>query len=292
TLIYSLRVGGHTVMAPDPRPVEKLRKAFETFKPDWVPGVNTLLAHLLEEDWMKSSSNRVATTITGGTALTRRVAENWQATTGASIVEAYGLTEATAAVTITIPGMAERDGSVGIPLPLTEVAILRDDNTFADTGEAGEIIVRGPQTMAGYLGSQELTDNAMYNDWLHTGDMGYQDEDGFVFLVDRKKDMINVSGFNVFPAEIEDCLADHPGVLEACVVGVPDDQTGEGVVAHIVRRRQNLTKEAVLEHCKERLTNYKRPRHIEFVDSLPKTPVGKILRREVRKQATQSHSTA
>ena len=291
-LLYSLNVGGHTVMASDPRPVSKLRTLFEAFQPDWVPGVNTLLAHLLEEDWFAANPPQIKTTISGGTALMRDVADRWTETTGATIVEGYGMTESTAMLTLSVPGYTYKPGSVGTPAPMTDIVILNDDNTFADTGIAGEIVAKGPQVMEGYLNAPDLNENAFFEGWLRTGDMGYLDEDGFLYLVDRKKDMILVSGFNVFPAEIENCLCDHPDILEACVVGIPHDGTGEKVIAHVVASSEELSTDEISRHCAERLTNYKRPRRIEIVNELPKTPVGKILRREVREIAEKQEQSS
>lgn len=281
-IFYTMHKGAHIVMIPSPQPIANLRAPLEKFEIDWLPGVNTIFAHLLEEDWFVQSPPKLTASIAGGTALIQDVADRWKALTGAELLQGYGLTEATGNLTFCIPGYCERDGSVGIPVPLTDLTILKDDNTFGEVGEVGEIVAKGPQVMSRYLGEPELTKNAFFEGWLRTGDMGYLDEDGFLFLVDRKKDMIIVSGFNVFPTEIEEVLAGHPKVIESCVVGIADDRSGQRVVAYVVTRDTDTDADALKAHCEERLTNYKRPREYVLVDSLPKSPVGKVLRKEVR----------
>jgi long-chain acyl-CoA synthetase len=217
------------------------------------------------------------------------VAERWQQVSGRYITEAYGLTEASPGVCANPLG-TPWSGNIGLPVPSTEVTI-RDDN-FKElplwTGEGdiekhtGELCVRGPQVMQGYWNNPAETARVMQDGWLKTGDLGHLDDQGYVTITDRKKDMILVSGFNVYPNEIESVIATHPGVLECGAVGVPDDKSGEAVKVVIVRKDPDLTKEAVIEHCKTQLTGYKLPRHVEFRDALPKTPVGKVLRRDLR----------
>jgi long-chain acyl-CoA synthetase len=222
----------------------------------------------------------------GGMAMSRTVAEKWKKVTGVGIVEGYGLTECSPIVTINpvdISKPIEFTGSIGLPVPSTYVRMRRDDGSWADIGEAGELCVRGPQVMLGYWQRPEETARAIDpQGWLSTGDVGIIDERGFIRLIDRKKDMILVSGFNVFPNEIEEVIMSHPEVLEVAAIGVPDDVAGERVKVFIVPRNPGLTKESVIAHCRENLTGYKIPRIVEFRDDLPKSIVGKILRRELR----------
>ena len=281
-IFFAMHQGAHIVMIPSPQPISNLRAPLEKFTVDWLPGVNTIFAHLLEEDWFLKSPPKLTASIAGGTALIQDVADRWKDLTGADMLQGYGLTEATGNLTFSIPGYCEREGSVGVPVPLTDLAILKDDNTFGEVGEVGEIVAKGPQVMARYVGDPELTKNAFFEGWLRTGDMGYLDKDGFLFLVDRKKDMIIVSGFNVFPTEIEECLGKHPDVIETCVVGVDDERSGQRVVAYVVARDSDIDVAILKAHCEERLTNYKRPREYVLVEALPKSLVGKVLRREIR----------
>jgi long-chain acyl-CoA synthetase len=253
-------------------------------------GVNTLFNSLLNTpgfDQLDFSPLKVV--VGGGAAVQKPVAERWQKITGRGITEAYGLTESSPGACC-VPLGSPWNGSIGLPIPSTEMSI-RDDG-FAElpvwTGEGdlekhtGEICIRGPQVMKGYWNNSSETAKVMKDGWLKTGDIGHLDAEGFVTITDRKKDMILVSGFNVYPNEVESIVATHPGVLECGVVGVPDDKSGEAVKVVIVRKDPNLTKEAVIQHCKTQLTGYKLPRHVEFRDALPKTPIGKVLRRELR----------
>jgi long-chain acyl-CoA synthetase len=225
----------------------------------------------------------------GGAAVQKAVAEKWQQVTGKSLTEAYGLTETSPGASINPMG-APWNGSIGLPLPSTDFSIRNDD--FVElprwTGQGnieastGEICIKGPQVMLGYWQKPEETAKVIKDGWLLTGDVGHMDEKGFVFITDRKKDMILVSGFNVYPNEIEGVVATCPGVLECASVGVPDEKSGEAVKIVVVKKDPNLTKEQIIEHCKANLTGYKVPRVVEFRTELPKTPVGKILRRELR----------
>ena len=253
-------------------------------------GVNTLFNGLLNTpgfDQIDFSSLKVV--VGGGTAVQKSVAERWTQVTGHFITEAYGLTETSPGVCAN-PLETPWNGNIGLPFPSTDVSI-RDDN-FNElpvwTGEGdiekhtGELCVWGPQVMKGYWNNPEETAAVMQDGWLKTGDVGHQDGDGCFTITDRKKDMILVSGFNVYPNEIESVIATHPGILECGAVGVPDAKSGEAVKVVIVRKDPQLTMEAVIEHCKIHLTGYKIPRHVEFSDDLPKTPIGKILRRDLR----------
>ena len=222
-------------------------------------------------------------TLGGGMAVQESVATEWHETTGCVLAEAYGLTEASPAVTMNPYDLKEYNGTIGLPIPNTEISIQDDDGNHLGIEEAGELCVRGPQVMQGYWNRPEETKNTISEDgWLKTGDIAMVSEDGFVRIVDRKKDMILVSGFNVYPNEIENVVQSHAGVLEVAAVGVDDEESGEVVKLFIVKKDPALTEDAVLEHCKDKLTRYKWPKHIEFRDELPKTNVGKILRRALR----------
>jgi long-chain acyl-CoA synthetase len=288
--------GSLIVLITNPRDMRAFLKELGRWKWSVMTGVNTLFAGLLNTpgfDRLDFSSLKVV--VGGGAAVQQPVAEHWQHVTGHCITEAYGLTETSPGVTAN-PLQTPWNGTIGLPFPSTEVSI-RDDS-FNElppwTGEGdiekhtGEICVRGPQVMKGYWNNPAETAKVMQDRWLKTGDVGHLDAGGFVTITDRKKDMILVSGFNVYPNEIESVVAANPGVLECGVVGVPDSKTGEAVKVAIVRKDPNLTKEAVIEHCKAQLTGYKVPRHVEFRDALPKTPIGKVLRRELRTAAPGS----
>ncbi len=233
-------------------------------------------------------------TLGGGMAVQRAVADRWKKATGVTLVEAYGLTETSPAVSINPTNLADYNGSIGLPLPSTDVCLKDDDGNILDTpGEVGELCVKGPQVMKGYWQRPEETANVIDGDgWLHTGDMAKVDEGGFLYIVDRKKDMILVSGFNVYPNEVEDVIATMDGVLEVAAIGVPDEKSGETVKVFVVRKDPALTAEQIKEHCRENLTGYKQPRHVEFRDELPKTNVGKILRKELRDPAPAADATA
>jgi len=216
-------------------------------------------------------------------AVQRSVAERWKKATGCTVVEAYGLTETSPAACINPMDLTEYNGSIGLPIPSTDACIKAEDGSTLPMGEVGELCIKGPQVMKGYWQRPKETAEVIDGDgWLHTGDMARMDEKGFFYIVDRKKDMILVSGFNVYPNEIEDVIAMMPGVLEVAAVGVPDEKSGEAVKVVIVKKDPALTAEQVKEHARANLTGYKRPHHIEFRSELPKTNVGKILRRELR----------
>ena len=285
-----MKWGSLIVLITNPRDLPALVKELGRWKFSVMTGVNTLFNSLLHTpgfDQLDFSSLKVV--VGGGAAVQKPVAERWQQVTGRYITEAYGLTETSPGVSANPLG-TPWNGNVGFPLPSTDVSIR--DNSFTElpvwTGEGdiekhtGEICVRGPQVMKGYWNHPAETAKVMQDGWLKTGDVGHLDADGYVTITDRKKDMILVSGFNVYPNEIESVVATHPGVLECGVVGVPDDRSGEAVKVVIVRKDPKVTKEAVIEHCKTQLTGYKLPRHVEFRDVLPKTPIGKVLRRDLR----------
>ena len=248
------------------------------------PGVNTLFNALIHRpDFAAIRLPNLLVTIGGGMAVQQTVADKWQDLTGVPIAEGYGLSETSPVACVNSPLIARYTGSAGLPVPGTEISIRGDDNVVMEPGEPGEICIRGPQVMAGYWQRPEDTASVMTPDgFFKSGDIGTMDEGGYVRIIDRKKDMIVVSGFKVFPLELEELLSRLPGVLESAVIGVPDDDTGESVKAYIVKNDPALTEEQVLAYCREQLTNYKRPRQVVFRTELPKSNVGKILRRELR----------
>ncbi len=277
--------GARNILVPNPRPLSNLKRAFENYPITWVVGVNTLFNGLMNEFWFAENPPKsLKCSFAGGMALQKAVADRWLAMTGTPVIEGYGLTETSPAVTITPVGKS-REGSIGVPIPSTEVVILDDAGKALPTGEAGELAVRGPQVMAGYWRRPEETAKVMTADgFFRTGDIATMDPDGYVRIVDRKKDMILVSGFNVYPNEVEDCIMLLPGVAEAAVVGVPDGAAGEAVKAFVVLRDATVTPEQVREHCRAKLTAYKVPKTVVIRDELPKSNVGKILRKDIRAQ--------
>lgn len=282
--LLGIREGALLVLIPNPRDIPGLIKELGKYKVNTFPAVNTLYNGLLNHpDFAKLDFSGYRCCVGGGMAVQKAVADRWKAVTGCPIIEGYGLSETSPIATANPCTSAEYSGTIGLPLPSTEIAILNDMDEHLPIGQAGEIGIRGPQVMAGYWNRPDETAKAMTADgFFKSGDIGIMDERGFVRIVDRKKDMILVSGFNVYPNEIEGVAVEHPGVLEAACVGIPDEHTGEAVKLFVVRKDPALTEEALLQFCKERLTGYKRPRHIEFRTDLPKTNVGKILRRELR----------
>ncbi|XDF37881.1 long-chain fatty acid--CoA ligase [Paracidovorax avenae] len=273
--------GARNLLVPNPRPVAHLRRAFEDFEVDWMSGVDTLYAGLLAEPWFQERPPKLRFAFSGGTALRPSTAQAWTALV-CPILEGYGMTETTCIVSCNPPTGAPRTGTVGLPMPGCQVRIVDADGNDLGVGERGELLVQGPQVAAGYLNSPQDSASAIVDGWLRTGDIAQMDADGRVRIVDRKKDMILVSGFNVYPNEVEDVLAAHPGILEAAVVGVPDAATGEAVRAYVVPRGTGLDAEAVERYCRTQLTAYKVPRQIVFSAQLPKSPVGKILRAQLR----------
>ena len=284
-----MALGGRNILIANPRDTKRVMMILKKENFSGITCVNTLYASFLDDpDFRKRDFSKLKLSIAGGMALQRTIAERWKEVTGNAIVEGYGLTECSPIVTqapvdISKPGPTFT-GSIGVPVPSTEVRCRRDDGSWANIGEPGELCVRGPQVMLGYWNRPEETDKVIDGEgWLATGDIAVMDDKGFLKIVDRKKDMILVSGFNVYPNEIEDVIAMHPDVKEVAAVGVPDEVAGERVKVIIVPRNPGLTKEAVIDHCRKNLTGYKIPRIVEFRDEeLPKTPVGKILRRELR----------
>ena len=275
--------GARNILVPNPRPIQNLQRAFENYPVTWVTGVNTLYNALLAEEWFTAyPPKHLKAAAGGGAAMHHAVVERFERLTGVPLVEGYGLTETSPVVCFQpLNGKRQRD-SIGVPAPMTEVRLVDDAGADVAVGQPGELIVRGPQVMQGYWQRAEASAEVLRDGWLFTGDVATMDEHGTFRIVDRKKDMILVSGFNVYPNEIEDVLARHEGVLEAAVIGVPDAKSGEAVQAYVVKRDESLTAEALLVHCRTLLTAYKLPLRIEFRDDLPKTAVGKILRRDLR----------
>ncbi|WP_224365335.1 long-chain fatty acid--CoA ligase [Hyalangium versicolor] len=283
-----MRSGGMALLIPNARDIGGFIRDIRKWKFHMLPAVNTLYTAMLnhpEFDTVDFSSLRVANG--GGMAVQEAVARRWLERTKCPIIEGYGLSETSPSVTCNPTDSDKFSGTIGLPLPSTELELRDDDGQPVPLGQPGEICIRGPQVMAGYWKQPEETARVMYPDgFLKTGDVGVMDERGYTKIVDRKKDMILVSGFNVFPNEIEGVVVECPGVLEVAAIGVPDEHSGEVVKLFIVKRDPSLTEETVRAFCKERLTGYKRPKHIEFRSELPKTNVGKILRRELREKKT------
>jgi long-chain acyl-CoA synthetase len=279
-------VGGENVLITNPRDIPGFVKELAKHKYSIITGVNTLFNALLNNpDFAKLDFSSLKLSVGGGMAVQKATAERWKQVTGVALVEGYGLTETSPSATANPPTAAEYTGSIGVPMPSTEV-VLRDDNDKdMAIGQPGEICIRGPQVMAGYWQQPAETAKVLGKDgFLHTGDIGIMDEKGFIRIVDRKKDMILVSGFNVYPNELEQVVAMHPGVLECAVIGVPDEHSGEVPKVFVVKKDPQLTEQDILEHCKKELTGYKRPKYVEFRTDLPKTNVGKILRRALREE--------
>ena len=279
-------VGGENVLITNPRDIPGFVKELAKHKYTIITGVNTLFNALLNHpEFAKLDFSSVRLAVGGGMAVQKAVAERWRQVTGTPLIEGYGLTETAPSATANPMNLGEFSGSIGVPMPSTEV-VLRDDNDRdVAHGQPGEICIRGPQVMAGYWQRPDETAKVIGKDgFLHTGDIGIMDEKGFIRIVDRKKDMILVSGFNVYPNEIEQVLAMHPGVLECAAIGVPDEHSGEVPKVFVVKKDPQLTEQDVLEHCKKELTGYKRPKYVEFRSELPKTNVGKILRRALREE--------
>ncbi len=276
------KAGANNILIPNPRPISNLKRAFENHNITWMTGVNTLFNALNNEFWFAESPPKTLRgAVAGGMALQQAVAERFKAITGADVFEGYGLTETSPIVTFNAPGKA-RPGSIGLPMGATEVALFDDEGRSVPDGEPGELAVKGPQVMKGYWNKPEETAKAIRAGWFLTGDIATRDADGYLRIVDRKKDMILVSGFNVYPNEVEDVIARHPGVLECAVIGMPDGASGEAVAAYVVPRDGSLTADALREHCKAHLTGYKTPRSVTFRETLPKSNVGKILRKDLR----------
>lgn len=283
--LYGMYKGQANILIPNPRDLPAVMKELRKYQPGFFPAVNTLFNALVHnEEFRQLDFSKLKMAMGGGMAVLPSTAEEWKKVTGTVIIEGYGLSETSPVATANPPASDEFSGTIGIPLPLTDVAILDDDGNHLAQGEQGEISIRGPQVMKGYWNRPDETAKVMTADgYFRTGDIGIMNERGFFKIVDRKKDMILVSGFNVYPSEIEEVIAKHPKVLEVAAIGVADEKSGEGPKLFVVKKDPSLTTEEVLAYAKENLTGYKRPRYVEFMDELPKSNVGKILRKDLRK---------
>jgi long-chain acyl-CoA synthetase len=286
--LLAVRAGGANLLIPNPRDIAGFIKELMKYQVNSFPAVNTLYNGLMHHpDFAKLDFSKLKISSGGGMAVQRPVAEQWKKITGCSIAEGYGLSETSPTLTCNPASMGEFNGSIGIPVPSTFISIRDDDGKELPIGEAGEICAKGPQVMVGYWNRPDETAKVMTADgYFRTGDIGVMAADGYIKIVDRKKDMILVSGFNVYPNEIEEVIASHPGVLECAVIGVPDEKSGEAVKAFVVKKDPNVTADDIVKFCRDQLTAYKVPRHVEFRTSLPKTNVGKILRRQLRDEKT------
>jgi long-chain acyl-CoA synthetase len=285
--LCGLKWGALNILITNPRDIPGFVKELKKYKINIFPGLNTLFNGLLNNpDFKTIDFSGLKITIAGGMALQKVVAKRWEEETGCVLVEGYGLSETSPVLSVSPLDGNHRIGTIGLPFPSTEMGILNDDDSWAEVGEKGEICAKGPQVMLGYYNRPDETAKVFFEDqsgrWFRTGDIGIQDPDGFFRIVDRKKDMILVSGFNVYPNEVEGVVAQCPGVLEVACVGIPDEKTGELVKVYIVKKDPGLTEQTVQAFCKENLTAYKCPKQIEFRTELPKTNVGKILRRALR----------
>ncbi|HMQ07176.1 MAG TPA: AMP-binding protein [Saprospiraceae bacterium] len=278
-----MKLGAKTVLVVNPRDLSSISKEFKNHKISLMTGVNTLFNALVHnEGFKKSDTSSLKVTVGGGMAVQKAVAENWLQVTGCRLSEGYGMTESSPVVTINPFDETARLGSIGLPVPSTDVRLVDDHGNILGIGEIGELQVKGPQVMKGYYNKPEETAKTILDGWLCTGDMATMDNDGFFNIVDRKKDMILVSGFNVYPNEVEDVLAMHPKIMEVGAIGAPDEKSGEVVKVYIVKKDKSLTEKEVIEYAKENLTGYKVPKMVRFIKEMPKTNVGKILRKELK----------
>ncbi|AXA90908.1 long-chain-fatty-acid--CoA ligase [Massilia sp. YMA4] len=286
-VLMGARWGAMNILIPNPRDMPGFVRELAKYRVNFFPGVNTLFNGLLNQPGLdKIDFSGLRITLGGGMAVQQVVNDRWLKVTGCPILEGYGLSETSPTATLCPPNLTVFTGTIGLPVPSTDVAIVDDDGHPVPLGQAGEIAIRGPQVMSGYWNRPDETAKVMTQaGFFKSGDIGIMDERGYVRIVDRKKDMILVSGFNVYPNEIEGVIAAHPGVLECACVGVPDAASGEAVKLFVVRKDPALTSAQLMDYCREQLTGYKKPKYIEFRDALPKTNVGKILRRELRESA-------
>jgi len=284
-----IELGGANLLITNPRDIPGLVKELSKYPFTAITGVNTLFNALLnDEGFNKLDFSTLTLSAGGGMAVQKAVAERWEKLTGHYLLEGYGLTECSPLVSVNPYDIQCHNGSIGLPVPSTDIMLVDDEGNEMPEGEPGELCIKGPQVMAGYWQRQDATEEVLKNGWLRSGDIVTVDHEGFLRIIDRKKDMILVSGFNVYPNEIEDVLMLHPKVREAAAIGVPNDAAGETVKICVVKKDDSLTKDALIAHCKRHLTGYKIPRIVEFRDELPKTNVGKILRRELREEAMKT----
>jgi len=287
--LFYMKMGALNFLITNPRDMKGFVKELKGVPFTAITGVNTLFNGLLNTaGFAELDFSKLKLSLGGGMAVQQSVAEKWHAVTGNPLLEAYGLTETSPAVCMNPMNMTNFNGKIGLPIPSTEVSIQNDNNELLPTGESGEICVRGPQVTQGYYNRPDETAQAFdKDDWFHTGDIGFMDEQGYFQIIDRKKDMIIVSGFNVCPNEVEAVIASHPDVLEVGVIGIPDKELGEMVTAVIVSKNKDLSLDDIRQHCEHHLTRYKLPKRLELVDEVAKTNVGKILRRKLREQFTK-----
>lgn len=281
---------GHSVLIPDPRNIKALVKAIKPFRFDVFCGLNSLFVALVNNKaFCQLNFSNLSYTISGGMPLMKSVASDWQQVTGCTVSEGYGLTESSPVITMNPPGK-EKIGYAGIALPQTEVKVVNSAGVEQPVGETGELCIRGPQVMKGYWQRAEQTAETIVDGWLHTGDVVAVDEDGYIRIVDRIKDMILVSGFNVYPNEVEDVLTQHPKVLECAAIGIPDERSGEAVKMFVVSSDNSLTEQEVIAFCKAQMAAYKAPDYVEFREDLPKSNVGKVLRKELKAEEMATRS--
>jgi len=292
-LLGFYHLGARNILVPSPRPPSNLNRAFQNYRVTWLSGVNTLFSALLNERWFTDSPPKyLRASAAGGMALHESVAKRWREVTATPIVEGYGLTESSPVLTFNPLGGLQKDGTIGIPVPSTEIRCVDEEGNDVQIGQPGELIAKGPQVMQGYWQQADESSLALRDGWLQTGDIAQVDSDGYFTIVDRKKDMILVSGFNVYPNEVEERIANVSGVREVGVIGIPDQKSGEKVWAYVVVSQPAPSTEDIISHCREHMAAYKIPQHIIFVDELPKSPIGKILRRELRDGALASASSS
>ena len=273
------------MLVPSPRPLSILKTVMLSEPVTWFTGVNTLFAGLMHEPWFKEHTNwQLRGSVAGGMALVPVIGERWEAMTKTPIYQGYGLTETSPVATLN-PFQRPKRAAIGVPIPGTDVRFVDAEGKTVPFGEVGELWIKGPQVMQGYWQRPDETARSLNDGWLATGDIAVMDDEGYIEIVDRKKDMILVSGFNVYPNEVEATIAEHPGVIDTAVVGVPDDETGEVVVAFVTTKDPALTEDEVRQHCRKTLTAYKVPRMVVFRADLPKTNVGKVLRKDLRDEA-------
>jgi long-chain acyl-CoA synthetase len=281
-----MNFGVKNVLVTNPRDIKSLVKEFTKNKITVVTGVNTLFQALLKnEDFRNLDHSSIKVTVGGGMAVQDVIAEDWEKIVGTKLSEGYGMTEASPVVSVNPIDGTARLGFVGMPLPSTDVRIKKDDGSIGATNEVGEIQVKGPQVMKGYYNKPEATSETIVDGWLNTGDMAYIDEQGYIKIVDRKKDMILVSGFNVYPNEIENTIMQNDKVEEVAAIGIPSEKSGECVKIFVVKKDKSLKEDELIQFCRENMTGYKVPKAVEFVKDLPKSNVGKILRRKLRDNA-------
>ena len=285
------KYGARNILITNPRDMDGFVKELSNYKFSIITGVNTLFNGLLNNtNFHKLNFSKLKVAFGGGMAVQNIVANKWKTVTGCPLVEGYGLTETSPVVTINPLDGTNKIGTIGLPLPNTDIKFVDDKNKEVSMGDRGEICVYGPQVMEGYWKRKSETDEIIKDGWLYTGDIGVIDNDGFIKIVDRKKEMVLVSGFNVFPNEVEHVISSHPKVLEVGVMGVPDKKTTEAVKAVIVKKEDSLTEDEIKSFCKEKLTNYKCPKYVSFSDELPKSNVGKILRRIIKEKDLEVNS--